>query len=148
MTTENLKELQIERTFEAPRELVFRAWLEPEHLSRWYGPEHFSVPEDRISIDPRVGGRWELVMLQGDSGNEFPVGATIAELVEPELLVLENDALPEHGMGVTHTRVEFHDEGGKTRMVMTDGPYAEQMGEMAGMGWAGAFAKLEGVVAG
>lgn len=149
MTSDSaLKELRIERTFDAPRDLVFSAWLDPDQLSNWYGPEHFGVPRNRIKVEPEVGGRWELVMLQGDTGNEFPVGATIVELVEPELLVLENDALPDHGMDVTHTRVEFHDEDGRTRMVVTDGPYEERTSEMASMGWAGAFAKLEGVLAG
>lgn len=138
--------IRIERTFDAPREQVFRAWLEPEQVSKWYGPEHFTAPVETITIEPRVGGRWEVVMVP-PGGGEAPVNSKIVELVEPELIVLENEAIREHGISVTRTRVEFHDEGGRTRMVMVDGPYDGNMGEMAGMGWKGAFAKLEGAVA-
>lgn len=143
-TTE--EDLRIERVFDAPRELVFKAWLDPEQLSKWYGPAHFRSPQERITVEPQLGGRWELVMIQGDGGAEHPVRSRIVELVEPELLVIENEAMPDHGMGVTLTRVEFHDEGAKTRMVLTDGPYEKRMGEMAGQGWAGAFDKLDAVL--
>jgi uncharacterized protein YndB with AHSA1/START domain len=146
--TTNKEELRIERVFDAPRELVFKAWLDPDQLSQWYGPEHFEAPQDRIAVEPEAGGRWELVMVQGGSGDEHTLRSRIVELVEPELLVIENETMPEHGMDVTRTRVEFHDEGGKTRMVLTDGPYEGRMGEMAGQGWAGAFDKLAGVVTG
>lgn len=147
-TTRLEEELRIERVFDAPRESVFKAWLDPEQLSKWYGPEHFTAPRERISVEAEVGGRWELVMIQGDPGAEHPLRSRIVELVEPELLVIENEAMPEHGMGVTRTRVEFHEMDGKTRMVLIDGPYEKRMGEMAGMGWAGAFDKLGVLVTG
>lgn len=136
------EDLHIERVFDAPRELVFKAWLDPGQLSAWYGPASFTAPQDLISVEPRVGGRWELVMIQGGSGDEHPLRSRIVEIVEPELLVIENEAMPDHGMGVTRTRVEFHDDGDKTRLVLTDGPYETPMGEMASQGWAGAFDKL------
>jgi len=146
--TTKAEDLRIERVFDAPRELVFKAWLSPEQLSSWYGPAHFSVPGDRIVVEPHEGGRWELVMVQRDSGAEHPLRSRIVELREPELLVIENEALPDHGMGVTRTRVEFFDEGGSTRMVLTDGPYEAPMGGMAGQGWAAAFDKLSAVLGG
>jgi len=142
------EDLRIERVFDAPRVLVFKAWLSPEQLSDWYGPANFSVPRDRIVVEPHVGGRWELEMVQGGSEATHPLRSRIVELVEPELLVIENDAIPDHGIGITRTRVEFHDEDGKTRMVLIDGPYKPRMGQMAGQGWNGAFDKLGGVVGG
>lgn len=48
--------ITIERTFDAPRDLVWRAWTECEHFARWYGPEGFTVPD--CEIDFRVGGRY------------------------------------------------------------------------------------------
>ena len=141
------EEIRIERLFDAPREVVFEAWLSPDQISRWYGPTGFEVPRETVVIEPREGGRWELVMVPGNGG-EHAVRARIVELVEPELIVIENEALPEHGMGVTRTRVELHDEDGRTRLVLTDGPYDAPMGEMAGRGWGGAFDKLAAVVAG
>ena len=139
-------ELRIERVFDAPRETIFDAWLDPDQLSRWYGPAHMESPLDLIKVEPEVGGRWEVVMVQGD--RRMPLGATIVELVRPELIVLENDALPEHGMGVTRTRVELHDEDGKTRMLLVDGPYEGNMGDMAGQGWGAAFDKLAAALTG
>ena len=145
--TNDAEELRIERFFEAPREAIFSAWLDPDQLSRWYGPEHFTAPRDQILVEPRVGGRWELTMVQGESPGHA-LRARIVELVEPELLVLENEAVPGHGIGTTRTRVELHEADGGTRMVLTDGPYERRIGEMAGQGWGGAFDKLAALVAG
>lgn len=52
----NTKELIISRTFDAPRELVWRAWTVPEYTMRWWGPKDFTVPSS--TIDLRVGGRY------------------------------------------------------------------------------------------
>ena len=56
------QEVLITRIFEAPRERVFRAWTDPDEVAAWYGPEHFDTPRERIRIDLRVGGRYELTM--------------------------------------------------------------------------------------
>jgi uncharacterized protein YndB with AHSA1/START domain len=142
MTTAQ-SEILITRVFDAPRERVFRAWTEPEEIAAWYGPgEHFTTPPDRIRVDLRVGGRYELTMVMRDGGAEFPVGYEILELVEPELLVMRSDPLPEAGMHEpTLLRLELHDEDGRTRMVLTDGPYPAGR-EHAEAGWSAAFAKL------
>jgi uncharacterized protein YndB with AHSA1/START domain len=141
------QEVLITRIFEAPREQVFRAWTDPEEVAAWYGPEHFDTPRDRIHIDLRVGGRYELTMVQRSSGAEYPVHYEIVELVEPELIVLRSDPMPEIGMHApTLTRVEFHDHGDKTRMTLVDGPYPDS--SHAEAGWSGAFDKLAKLVAG
>jgi uncharacterized protein YndB with AHSA1/START domain len=142
------QEVQITRIFETPRDRVYRAWMDPDEVAAWYGPEGFDTPRDRIRIDPRVGGRYELTMVQRSSGAEFPIGYDIVELVEPELLVLRSDPLPEIGMHEpTVTRVEFHEEGSGTRMTLRDGPYPGGGGH-AEAGWRGAFDKLGALVAG
>ena len=65
-------------------------------------------------------------MVQRGSGAEFPIGYEIVELVEPELIVLRSDPMPDMGMHEpTVTRVEFHDHGDKTRMTLVDGPYTQ-----------------------
>ena len=62
-------------------------------------------------------------MVQRDSGAEFAIGYDILELVEPELIVLRSDPMPEMGMHEpTITRVELHDIGGRTRMTLTTAP--------------------------
>ena len=114
----------ITRVFDAPRERVFEAWTDPEEVAAWYGPQQFETPRDRIRIDLRVGGRYELTMVQRDGGAEFAIGYEIVELVEPELLVLRSDPMPEVGMHEpTVVRIELHDHGAKTRMTLSDGPY-------------------------
>jgi uncharacterized protein YndB with AHSA1/START domain len=139
------QQVLITRIFDAPREEVFRAWTDPDQVAAWYGPEHFDTPRERIRVDPRIGGRYELTMVRRDGGGEFAIGYEIVELSEPELLVLRSDPIP--GMHVTMlTRVEFEDLGGRTRMTLTDGPYPET--GHAEAGWRAAFEKLARLVAG
>jgi uncharacterized protein YndB with AHSA1/START domain len=141
MTTAH--DVRITRIFDAPRERVFKAWTEPDEIAAWYGPgEHVSTPRDKVRIDLRVGGRYELTMVMRDGGAEFPVGYDILELVEPELLVMRSDPMPQAGMHEpTILRIELHDEDGKTRMVLSDGPYPAGGGH-AEAGWNAAFDKL------
>jgi uncharacterized protein YndB with AHSA1/START domain len=143
------REVLITRIFDAPRERVFRAWTDPDEVAAWYGPEHYDAPRERIRIDLRVGGRYELTMVQRADGAEFAVGYEIIELVEPELIVLRSDPMPEVGMPEpTVTRVEFHDHGAKTRMTLSDGPYPSDARGHAEAGWSSAFGKLAELVAG
>jgi uncharacterized protein YndB with AHSA1/START domain len=139
------QEVVITRIFDAPREAVFRAWTDPDAVAAWFGPDHFDTPREHVHIDLRVGGRYELTMVQREGGRAFPIGYEIVELVEPELLVLRSDPMP--GMHeVIMVRIEFHDHGDKTRMSLTDGPYPEGGGH-AEAGWHAAFEKLAAVVA-
>jgi uncharacterized protein YndB with AHSA1/START domain len=139
------QQVVITRVFDAPRELVFRAWTEPDQVAKWFGPQGFEIPRDSVVIDLRVGGRFELRMVRSEMGFEAHLGYQIVELVEPELLVLHHDANPELGIpDATVTRAELHDENGKTRMVLTDGPYTES--GHAETGWGQAFDKLAALV--
>ena len=142
------QEVLITRIFDAPRARVFRAWTDPDEVAAWYGPEHVDAPRERIHIDLRVGGRYELTMVQR-GGGEFSIGYEILELVEPELIVLRSDPMPEAGMHEpTVLRVEFHDHGTKTRMTLSDGPYPPAGRGHAEAGYGAAFDKLAAVVAG
>jgi uncharacterized protein YndB with AHSA1/START domain len=138
----------ITRIFEAPREVVFRAWTDPGEVAAWFGPEHVDTPRDRIRIDLRVGGRYELTMVGRDSGAEFSIGYDILELVEPELIVLRSDPMPEMGMhDPTVVRVEFHDHGAKTRVMLSDSLQPPAARDHAAAGWSAAFDKLAALVA-
>ena len=137
------EQVLITRIFEAPRESVFRAWTDPAELAAWYGPEQFETPRDRIRIDLRVGGRYELTMVRRDGGGEFAIGYDILELVEPELIVLRSDPMPDAGMSEpTIVRVEFHDHGAKTRMTLSDGPLPPEGRRGAEAGYNAALDKL------
>ena len=142
------QEVRITRTFDAPRERVFRAWTDPDEVADWYGPEQFDTPRAKIRIDLRVGGRYELTMVARDGGAEFAISYEIIELVEPELIVLRSDPMPEAGMHEpTVVRVELHDHGPRTRMTLTDGPQPAAGRDRAAAGWSGALDKLATLVA-
>jgi uncharacterized protein YndB with AHSA1/START domain len=141
------QQVTITRFFDAPRELVFKAWTDPDQVARWFGPAGFETPRDSVEIDLRVGGRFSLRMVRGDSGMEHPVNYEIVEFVEPELLVLKSEPMPEVGLHQgTIARIELQQEAGKTRLTLTDGPYTEDGARGAGAGWEGAFDKLEALL--
>ena len=80
-------ELDITRVFDAPRELVFRCMIEPEHLTHFWGPVGVSTPLANITIEPRAGGRFETIMVNDETGEEYPSRGVFVEVVEPEKLV-------------------------------------------------------------
>ncbi|MBV9792404.1 MAG: SRPBCC domain-containing protein [Actinobacteria bacterium] len=93
-------ELSFTRVFDAPRPLVFRCMITPEHLTHFWGPTGTSAPVERIRVDPRPGGVFETVMVNDADGSEYPTRATYVEVVEPERLVWTDD---HSGMTVTAT---------------------------------------------
>lgn len=141
------QQITVTRVFDAPRELVFKAWTDPDQVARWFGPAGFDTPRDSVEIDLRVGGRFSLRMVRGESGMEHPVNYEIVEFVEPELLVLKSEPVPEVGLHQgTIARIELQEDAGKTRLTLTDGPYTEEGARGAGAGWEGAFDKLESLL--
>src|SRR4051794_41702533 len=82
------QEVLITRTFDAPREQVFRAWTDPDEVAQWYGPEHFDTPRERIRIDLRIGGRYELTMVRRDGGAALALGYPIIPRAGPAPIVL------------------------------------------------------------
>lgn len=75
------------RVIDAPRERVFRAFAEPEHLARWWGPDGFSNIFDVFEFHP--GGTWRLTM-HGPDGKDYPNESVFREIVAPERVVLEH----------------------------------------------------------
>jgi uncharacterized protein YndB with AHSA1/START domain len=142
------QQVLITRIFDAPRERVFAAWTDPDQVAAWYGPAHLETPREKVHIDLRVGGRWELTMVQPDTGAEYPLRYEIVELAAPELIVLRCDPMPDMGLPEgTVTRVELHDHGDKTRMTLSDGPYPPKGGAHAEAGWNSALDKLAALLA-
>lgn len=151
--------LEITRVFDAPREVVFRHLVEPDLIARWWGPDGFAVPADRVEVEAKVGGAHRKTMvLEGAEiaaamampvGTEFPDAATVLEIVPPELLVLSSEPQPEIGLVErTVTRIELHEEGpDRTRVVLIDGPYDDVMAPNAEMGWTQQLGKLARLLA-
>ncbi|GAA4934825.1 SRPBCC family protein [Streptomonospora halophila] len=79
------REIVIARVIDAPRELVFEAFTEVRHLSRWWGPEGFTTTTQ--SFEFRVGGEWEFVM-HGPDGTDYTEFITWTEIAPPERIAL------------------------------------------------------------
>lgn len=109
------RELLFTRVFDAPRELVFQAWTDREHLMKWWGPAGFSVTF--LEMDLRPGGAWRKCMRSAQGGEYWRRG-TYLEIVEPERLVFtyisdDPESDPEHETVVT---MIFEELGEKTLM--------------------------------
>lgn len=144
----------IERTFDAPVELVWRAWTDPQHFAVWYGPNGASIPE--ASMDVRVGGK-RLVCMQMSTPNgamEMWFTGEYLEVDEHRRVVYsesmadkDGNVLPAADMGMpagtpdtTEVVVELRDLGARTHMTMTHrGVPADSPGAA---GWNMAFDKL------
>jgi uncharacterized protein YndB with AHSA1/START domain len=144
-------EIAISRIFNAPREFVYRAFVDPDQLAQWFGPVGASVPRDTIDIDARVGGHMRFVMaVDDDPSFRNPIEATFTEVIENELLVGEMQAEGVPGVdGILRgtLRLEFHDEGaGKTRLELRQGPFAQEIGDQTRAGWESSFTKLDALL--
>ncbi|HEY4140108.1 MAG TPA: SRPBCC domain-containing protein [Pseudolabrys sp.] len=143
--------VDIVRTFDAPRTLVWQAWTDPKMMAGWFGPRQFtsSVPE----YDVRVGGKLKIVMHRPD-GNDYPMKGVFQEVSPPEKLVFSNVAIDNDGNHLLEgeTTVTLTEQGGKTTMRVQSRavgrvPIAPQM--LAGMnaGWTQSIDKMEELVA-
>jgi uncharacterized protein YndB with AHSA1/START domain len=101
------------REFDAPRDLVFAAFIDPKHLAQWWGPNGFTTTTH--SFDFRPGGVWRFVM-HGPDGRDYQNRITFEEIVPPERIVYRHggsdDVEPVH----FKQTVVFEDIGGRTRI--------------------------------
>ena len=111
------REVVITRVFDAPRELVFKAWTDPKIMKEWYGPKMFT--NSVCELDVRVGGAWHIVM-RGPDGVEYPGRGVYREIVKPERLVFTSEATDKDGKVILAglATVAFVEEGGKTKLTL------------------------------
>ena len=107
----------ITRTFDAPREAVYDAWITPEHFSRWFGTEALAVPLDTLDMDGRVGGRWRAVMHLPDGALIDWIGEYL-ELDRPNRLAFTITDRPDDPERMTVV-VTLTVVDGATQMTMT-----------------------------
>jgi uncharacterized protein YndB with AHSA1/START domain len=112
-------ELNFTRRFDAPRDLVFRCLIEPEHLTHFWGPAGVSAPVEHIKVDPRPGGVFETVMVNDADGSQYPTRAVYVEVVEPERLVWTES---HSGMTVTATFTDLGDARTEVHIRQTNVP--------------------------
>ena len=146
--------LVITRTYDAPRELVWKAWTDPEQLKRWWGPRVFSTPS--FTVDLRPGGAFHYSMRSPD-GTEFRGKGVYREIVPPERLVYdtmfadaEGNTVPAsyYGMGddwpeTTLVTVTLEEQDGTTILTLRNDGIPTGMGHtLAEAGWKEALESL------
>jgi uncharacterized protein YndB with AHSA1/START domain len=138
----------IERELDAPRELVWRVWTDPDEVAKWWGPEHFTTPREKIELDLRPGGVCRMTMV-GPDGEEYPNDGEF-RIVEPPERLSFGEQVTEHPMIESgETTVEFVDLGGdRTKVVVTSRMVcADELVDMAHAGWGSQLDKLEALLA-
>jgi uncharacterized protein YndB with AHSA1/START domain len=145
------REVTITRVFDAPRDLVFKAWIDPKQMAQWWGPHGFTNPV--CELDVRPGGAIRIHMRAPD-GIVYPMTGTFREIVAPERLVFTAIAEDQAGKPLleAHTTVTFEALGGKTKITVHAraigiAPIAAQM--LAGMeaGWTQSLERLAELMA-
>jgi uncharacterized protein YndB with AHSA1/START domain len=112
------QEITITRVFDAPRELVWKAWTEPEQLARWWGPAGWTNPLETISMDVRPGGRFSVTSISDTDGTEMTSEGVYREVFEMERLVFDEPAENAWHEGAVSTAT-FTDMGdGRTEVVL------------------------------
>ena len=104
------------RTFDAPRELVWQAWTDPKYIAHWWGPNGFTNTIHAMDVKP--GGVWRFIM-HGPDGTDYPNKIIYREVVKPERLVYDHsgDDNPDDPH-VFQVLVTFTEDAGKTKVFM------------------------------
>jgi len=110
-------DLVMTRVFDAPRELVFKAWTETKHVAQWWGPKGFTNPV--CEMDVRAGGAIRIHMRAPD-GVVYPMTGVFQEIAAPERLVFLCSALDDKGNSMFDvlSTVTFAEERGKTALTL------------------------------
>jgi uncharacterized protein YndB with AHSA1/START domain len=101
-------QITIRRVFDAPRELVWKQWTEPERIARWWGRRGWSTPPASVTLDVRPGGVFRLNSINDEDGREMPFEAVYREVVEPERLVFGTATVTLTELGDGRTEMVFH----------------------------------------
>ena len=147
--------LILTRHFAVSREQVWKAWTDPDHLKRWWGPKDFTAPH--ISVDLREGGTY-LFCMRSEQGRDFWSGGTYLTIREPEILEFTDHFADENGNMVHASaygfegvwphefivRVFLEDLLGETKMTLMHAAFpTKQLAEKTKAGWNASFDKME-----
>jgi uncharacterized protein YndB with AHSA1/START domain len=110
--------LVITRIFDAPRDLVFKCWTDPEHMAKWHGPKGFTSTV--LKNDLRPGGAYRIHM-RGPDGDDHWTQGVFREIVEPERLVMVGSWADAEGNPTrpeTVLTLTFEEHDGKTKLTL------------------------------
>ena len=143
-------EVTLTRIFDAPRDMVWKAWTDPTMLARWWGPKGFTNPV--CEADVRVGGKI-LIHMQAPDGTVHPMTGTFDEIAEPECLVFRAVPVDRNGVALLEslTTVTFHDLGDRTKVIVHASaaplqPIGVDMLKGMDMGWSQSLERLAQLV--
>ena len=100
--TDTACELHLMREFDAPVELLFQMWADPEHIKHWGCPEGFQITE--IRMDFREGGAWSTTMT-GPDGTTYRMQGKYLKIGSPHLISNTNQWIDEHGNASDPTKI-------------------------------------------
>lgn len=109
------REIVLTRSFDAPRDLLFTVWTQPEHVAQWWGPRGFTTTNHQMDVRP--GGVWRLTM-HGPDGTDYPNQIVYREVVRPERLVYSHASADPNDPGRFDVTVTFTEMSGKTVITM------------------------------
>jgi uncharacterized protein YndB with AHSA1/START domain len=141
------RDLVITRVFDAPRELVWKAWTDPSRAMAWWGPRQY--PATSMEMDARVGGKWRMCLTGVEDGRALWQHGVFQEVDEPERLVFTFVWEEEGERGVENiVSIEFEDRDGQTLMTFRQTPFLSA-GERDGHtgGWSSTFDRLDDYLA-
>lgn len=140
------RELTIARIIDAPVALVFKAWSQPEHLMRWWGPKSFTCPSCRM--DFKEGGAYRSSIRSPDGEEAWMVGH-YKHIVEPERIVFTFAWEDADGLRGPQTlvTVTLSPQGQSTKLVFHQAPFdsAEERDSHEN-GWTECMQRLEAYV--
>jgi uncharacterized protein YndB with AHSA1/START domain len=136
--------ITITRVFDAPRERVWKEWIEPEAFADWFGGPESEVPLSTVAMDVRPGGAWRLTMYAKPGRREIRWHGEYREVSEPERLVFTvSDQLPGQDAYELVTVVLTDLGDGRTEMLLQQrGALAAEVYERAREGWGTFFDRM------
>jgi uncharacterized protein YndB with AHSA1/START domain len=110
------REIVLSRVIAAPRDLVFKAWTDPQHLPQWFGPAGFTCETHEIDI--RVGGRWRFVMV-APNGHRYDNRMEFLRVEPPLLIEMDHGTDKDNDPGRFRVIVTFDEQSdGKTVLTL------------------------------
>lgn len=152
MTQTSDYDVEVTRVLGAPPDRVYQPFTDADQFVSWYGPVGFPVDRATVELDARVGGRLRFVMVSDDDPSmRTGFNGRFIEVVENALLASEGawEGIPgQSGDWSSSLRIELHDEDGKTRLRVREGPHPPGTADLGRQAWEMMLPKLESLLRG